>query len=331
LLGLLREEKGIAAGVLESLGITLQQARIETIRVLSQPGILQKIEIPPQLNDALEALDTLLREKEAALPHQEFEFLGDRYLLQDPIGRGGMATIYRGRDLHMDRVVAIKVLREVSSTDPKFVTRFQREVKAASALQHPNIVQVYDYGQSDGNYFIVMELVEGTDLRRYLRSRGVLDVDRAVYIAHDVALGLGAAHRCKIMHCDVKPQNILIGRGGSIKLTDFGITGATGMPLGMVQYYAPEQAQGQIVTPAADVYALGIVMYEMLTGRTPFDGDTPVAVAMQHIYDTPIPPSQLNPNIPSDLEAVIMRCLEKVPEIRFRDGHVLARALEGLG
>jgi eukaryotic-like serine/threonine-protein kinase len=260
-----------------------------------------------------------------------FGDLGGRYQLQDPIGRGGMATIYRGRDLQMDRVVAIKVLREVYSTDVKFITRFQLEAKATSALQHPNIVQVYDYGQSDGNYFIVMELVEGTDLRRYLRSRGVLDVDRAVYIAHDVALGLGAAHRCKIMHCDVKPQNILIGRGGSIKLTDFGITGATGMPLGMVQYYAPEQAQGQIVTPAADVYALGIVMYEMLTGRTPFDGDTPVAVAMQHIYDTPIPPSQLNPNIPSDLEAVIMRCLEKVPEIRFRDGHVLARALEGLG
>src|SRR5258706_6372715 len=217
----------------------------------------------------------------------QIEMLGERYQLQDPIGRGGMATIYRGRDLHMDRVVAIKVLREVYSTDVKFVARFQLEAKAASALQHPNIVQVYDYGQSEGNYFIVMELVEGADVRRYLRSRGALDVDRAVMIAHDVALGLGAAHRRAIVHRDVKPQNVMVGKGGSIKLTDFGIASVykdinaeplttTGMTLRTVQHYAPEQAQGEIVTPAADVYALGIVMYEMLTGRPPFDGDTPV-------------------------------------------------------
>ncbi len=272
----------------------------------------------------------------------QIEMLGERYQLQDPIGRGGMATIYRGLDLHMDRVVAIKVLRDVYSSDPKFVKRFELEAKAASALQHPNIVQVYDYGLTDGNYFIVMELVEGTDLRRYLRSRGVLDVDRAVIIAHDVALGLGAAHRRNIVHRDVKPQNILVGRRGAIKLTDFGIASVykdmnaerlttTGMTLGTVQYYAPEQAQGEIVTPAADVYALGIVMYEMLTGRPPFDGDTPVAVAMQHIQDPPTPPSQLNPNIPQPLEEIILRCLEKEPQMRFRDGSQLARALVMLG
>lgn len=272
----------------------------------------------------------------------QIEVLGERYQLQESIGRGGMATIYRGRDTHMERVVAIKVLREVYSTDPKFVTRFQREAKAASSLQHPNIVQVYDYGQSDGNYYIVMELVEGTDLRRYLRSRGILAIDRAIIIAHDIALGLGAAHRRSIVHRDVKPQNILVGRDGSIKLTDFGIASVykdinaerlttTGMTLGTVQYYAPEQAQGEIVSPAADVYALGIVMYEMLAGRTPFDGDTPVAVAMQHIQDVPIPPSQYNPGIPPALEEIILRCLEKVPEMRFRDGSALARALELLG
>ncbi|GCE47626.1 protein kinase [Thermosporothrix hazakensis] len=252
-----------------------------------------------------------------------------------------MATIYRGRDMHMERDVAIKVLRDVYSTDPKFVTRFQREAKAASSLQHRNIVQVYDYGQSDGNYFIVMELVEGTDLRRYLRTRGVLAVDRAIIIAHDVALGLGAAHRRQIVHRDVKPQNILVGRDGSIKLTDFGIASVykdinaerlttTGMTLGTVQYYAPEQAQGEIVSPAADVYALGIVMYEMLTGRTPFEGDTPVAVAMQHIQDPPTPPSHFNPGIPPALEDIILRCLEKQPEMRYRDGNMLARALEAL-
>ncbi|HXX77767.1 MAG TPA: protein kinase, partial [Ktedonobacteraceae bacterium] len=271
----------------------------------------------------------------------QIEVLGDRYQLQDPIGRGGMATIYRARDLRMDRLVAVKVLREVYSTDPKFVRRFQVEAKAASALQHPNIVQVFDYGQTDGNYFIVMELVEGTDLRRYLRSRGVLDVDRAIIIAHDVALGLGAAHRRDIVHRDVKPQNILVGRGGSIKLTDFGIASVykdinaerlttTGMTLGTVQYYAPEQAQGEIVSPAADVYALGIVMYEMVTGHPPFDGDSPVAVAMQHIQDVPTPPSQANPNLTPSLEEIILRCLEKVPEMRFRDGSQLARALESL-
>ena len=272
----------------------------------------------------------------------QIEVLGDRYQLQEPIGRGGMATIYRGRDRRMERVVAIKVLRDIYSTDTKFVIRFQREAKAASALQHPNIVQVYDYGQTDGNYFIVMELIEGTDLRRYLRSRGVLDTERAIIIAHDVALGLGAAHRRNIVHRDVKPQNVLVGRDGSIKLTDFGIASVykdinaerlttTGMTLGTVQYYAPEQAQGEIVSPAADVYALGIVMYEMLTGRTPFDGDTPVAVAMQHIQDAPIPPSQYNPGIPPALEEIILRCLEKVPEMRYRDGSQLARALEMLG
>ncbi len=169
-----------------------------------------------------------------------------------------------------------------------------------------------------------MELVEGTDLRRYLRSRGVLDVNRAVSIAHDVALGLGAAHLRGIVYRNIKLQKVLIGHNGSIKLTTAGIT------LGNNQYYAPEQAKGEIVGLAADVYALGIVMYEMVTGRTPFDGDTHVAVAMQHIHDQPLPPSQINPSIPAALEEIILRCLEKVPEMRFRDGSQLAQALETL-
>ena len=161
-------------------------------------------------------------------------------------------------------------------------------------------------GRHDGNYYIVMELIEGTDLRSYLCSHTVLDVDRAIIIAHDIALGLGAAHRRGIVHRDVKPQNVLIGIDGSIKLTDFGIVSVyknanaerlttSGMTLGTVQYFAPEQAQGEIVTPAADVYALGIVMYEMLTGHPPFDGNSAVVVAMQHIQDKPEPPGQFNP------------------------------------
>jgi serine/threonine protein kinase len=272
----------------------------------------------------------------------EIEVLGDRYLLQKLIGNGGMATIYHARDLQMDRAVAVKVLQEDYSTNPKFVRRFQIEAKAASALQHPNIVRVYDYGQADGKYYIVMELVEGTDLRCYLNSRGVLDVDRAIIIAHDVALGLGAAHRRGIVHRDVKPQNVLIGKDGSIKLTDFGIASVykdmnvdrittSGMTLGTVQYFAPEQAQGEIVSPAADVYALGIVMYEMLTDHTPFNGNTPFVVAMQHIQDRPVLPSQFNSNIPAALEEIILRCLEKVPDKRFPDGSQLARALEMFG
>ena len=269
----------------------------------------------------------------------ELEVLGDRYELQEPIGRGGMATIYRAVDLRMGRTVAVKILREVYSTDPKFVTRFQREARAASALQHPNIVQVFDYGQSGESYYIVMEFVEGMDLRRYLKKRGMLENERAIEIAHDVALGLGAAHKRGIVHRDVKPQNVMLNDDGLVKLTDFGIASmykdaeaerltTTGMTLGTVQYYAPEQAQGEIVSPAADIYALGIVMYEMLAGRTPFDGDTPVAVAMRHIQDEPEPPSLYNPRIAPGLERIILRCLAKDPRDRYRDGDALAYALE---
>ncbi len=270
------------------------------------------------------------------------EMFGDRYIIGNQIDRDAMTENYRARDLHTNRLVAIKVLRDVYSTDAKFVMRFQREAKTTSALQHPNIVQTYDYGQDKGRYYIVTELVEGTNLRQYLHSRGILDNDRAIIIAHDTALGLGAAHRRGIVHRSVKPQNILLGRDGSVKLTNFTIASVykdinderlttKGMTLGTVQYYAPEQPQGEIVSPAADVYALGIVMYEMLTARLPFDGDTPVAVAMQHAYDAPPPPSQFNLAIPPALEAVVLRCLEKEPEKRYRDGTQLARALESLG
>ncbi|HEY7779476.1 MAG TPA: protein kinase [Ktedonobacterales bacterium] len=269
----------------------------------------------------------------------DVEILGDRYDLQGPVGRGGMATIYRAVDLRMGRTVAVKILREAYSNDPKFVTRFQREARAASMLQHPNIVQVFDYGQSGEAYYIVMEFIEGTDLRQYLKRSGRLSNERAVIIAHDVALGLGAAHKRGIVHRDVKPQNILLNDDGLVKLTDFGIASVykgadaerlttTGMTLGTVQYYAPEQAQGEIVSPAADVYAMGIVMYEMVAGRTPFDGDTPVAVAMRHIQDIPEPPSRYNPNIHPNFERIIMRCLEKDPRDRYRDGDSLAYALE---
>ena len=251
-----------------------------------------------------------------------------------------MATIYRGIDMHTDHVVAIKVLREVYSSDPKFARRFQKEAEVISSLQHPNIVQIYDSGQADGTYSTVMELVEGTDLRYYLRSRGILDANSALMIAHEVALGLGAAHRRSIVHRAVIPQHILLGRDGSIKLTDFSIASVfkmsheeqdiEGLSLNTVPYYPPEQAMGEIVTLAADVYSLGSTMYEMLTGHPPFDGDSPVAIAMQHIQGGPKPPSQYNPTVPTVLEEIIIRCLEKEPEMRFRDGSELARSLAAL-
>jgi eukaryotic-like serine/threonine-protein kinase len=274
----------------------------------------------------------------------QFEFLGGQYQLQARIGRGAMTLIYYGHDTHMNRPVVIKVLRDEYSADPKFVKRFQMQAKVMSSLQHPNIVQAYDYGHTNGIYYIVMEFVEGTDLRRYLRSHRVLDINQAVIIAHDVALALGAAHRRGIVHNAVKPPDILLGNDGSIKLTDFGTAmvfndtnfkdidpewrSITGTTMGSIQYTAPEQALGEIVSPAADVYALGNIMYEMLTGRPLFDGDSPVAIAMKHIHDAPTPPSQLNPIIPPALEEVILLCLEKAPERRFHDGSALARALE---
>src|SRR6266566_8265816 len=218
--------------------------------------------------------------------------LGNRYQIQEPIGRGLLAIVYRGIDIRTDHVVAIKVLREVYSSDPKFARRFQKEAEVISSLQHPNIVQIYDSGQAEGMYFTVMELVEGTDLQRYLPARGILDATSTVIIAHNVALGLGAAHHRSIIHRATIPQHILLGRDGSVKLTSFSLASVYGMdreelPTGVniVLYFPPEQACGDIVTPATDVYVLGVVMYEMLTGHPPFDGNSPVEVAMKQMND----------------------------------------------
>lgn len=253
-------------------------------------------------------------------------FLEDRYQVGEPIGRGSISTICRGYDTLMNRDVTIKVLKDLYSDDPKFVARFQNAAKTAVELRHPNIVEVYDYGRTHDNiYYIIRELVDGTDLRRYLRTRGMLASDKAIIIAHDVALGLGAIHRHGIRHGEVCPKHILIGRDGSIKLVAASVDPFIGP-----HYYAPEQAKGEEITPTSDIYDLGIVMYEILTARTPFDGDSPVAIAMQHIHDLPTPPSQFNPNIPYELEEIVLRCLEKKPENRYQDGSQLAQALEAL-
>ncbi len=269
----------------------------------------------------------------------QFHYPGDnnRYEIHEPIGRGLMCEIYRGWDTVLHREVAIKVLRDHYSTDSRLVTQFQRVARVMMTLHHPNIVETYDYGKTSGTYFIVMELIEGTDLRRHLGARGTLDTERATIIAHDVALGLGAMHQQGIVHRAIKLQNILVGRDGSIKLTGLSLAAINldeeqddevGLSSSAIQYSAPEQLQGERAGMSADVYSLGAILYQMLTGRAPFDGDTPVAVAMQHIQDAPVPPSQYNAAIPPGVEEIILRCMEKAPERRYADGMELAWALE---
>jgi serine/threonine-protein kinase len=262
--------------------------------------------------------------------------IGGRYRLIAPLGEGGMATIWRAVDEQLDREIAIKLLREQYGTDAGFAARFRQEARSAGSLSHPNIVPVYDYGtdDADGTQFIVMHLVEGDDLSSVLRDRGTLSTDDAVRVALGVASALEAAHRRGIVHRDVKPGNILITDDGDVKVTDFGIARAvseasmtvTGTTLGSVHYFSPEQARGDEVTGASDVYALGIVLYEMLTGRRPFEGDSAAGVALKRLNEDPPRPETYRP-VPSGLSAIVMRALERDPARRFPDAGSFAEAL----
>ena len=246
-----------------------------------------------------------------------------------------MATLWRAVDEQLDREVAVKLLREQYGNDAGFSARFRQEARSAGSLSHPNIVPIYDYGtDTDSTQFIVMELVDGQDLSAVLRERTVLATDDAVRVAVGVAAALEAAHRRGIVHRDVKPGNILITDDGAVKVTDFGIARAvseasmtvTGTTLGSVHYFSPEQARGDEVTGRSDVYALGIVLYEMLTGRRPFEGDSAAGVALKRLQEDPAPPSTIRP-VPAGLEAIVMRALERDPERRFPDAGSMAEAL----
>lgn len=253
--------------------------------------------------------------------------LDNRYKVIEKIGVGGMADVYRGYDELLGRTVAIKILHANFASDEGFVGRFKREAQNAGRLSHPNIVNMYDVGYDQGYHYIVMEYVEGQTLKEYIQERGKLSVDEAIKFAVAIAEGLEHAHAMGIVHCDIKPHNMLITKSGRLKVTDFGIARAmnsqntmmyTNSVMGSAHYLSPEQASGKAIDGSTDIYSLGVVLYEMLTGRVPYEADTPIAVALKHVKDKLIPPTRYNPSIPPLLESVVMKALQKKPADRYR-------------
>ena len=248
-----------------------------------------------------------------------------------------MGTVFSARDEKLGRVVAVKLLKEELSSDPRFVERFRREARSVAALSHPNVANVFDYGEEDGRHFIVMELIEGRDLAQLMREEGPIDPARAKAITEQIALALGHAHSAGLIHRDVKPPNVIVLDDDRVKVTDFGIARAmgestltaTGTILGTAQYVSPEQASGEDPGPPSDVYSLGIVLYEMVTGAVPFTGDSPISVALRHVRDQVPPPSSIDPSIPPDVDELVAKATAKPPEDRYPDGTVFASALGG--
>lgn len=249
---------------------------------------------------------------------------GRRYRVTEKIGSGGMAEVYKAVDGVLGRTVAVKVLHPRYASDPGFVARFRQEAQAAANLSHPAIVNIYDWGRDDETYYIVMEYVPGTDLKAVVERQGAIDPMKAAEYAAQVCSALAVAHGYDIIHRDIKPHNIVLAPDGSVKVMDFGIARAgnttltqTGSVLGTAHYVSPEQAQGRPLGPASDLYSLGVVLYELTTGRLPFDADTPVAVALKQVNEQPIAPRMLNPSIPPALEAVILHAMQKDPALRY--------------
>ncbi|MBP7689757.1 MAG: serine/threonine protein kinase, partial [Thermoflexales bacterium] len=261
--------------------------------------------------------------------------LNNRYRLLAQVASGGMAVVYKAHDLTLNRVVAVKILRENFAEDSGFRARFQSEAQAAANLAHPNIVTVYDYGQDGNRAYIVMEFVEGRDLKSVIRAESPLPMDRAIDLMAQACAALGHAHRAGLVHCDVKPQNLIVTPDGRLKVTDFGIARAISQSMpqnvetvwGTPHYFSPEQAAGEAPTPASDVYSLGVVMYEMLSGQLPFDADNHTDLAMQHLQDQPPPLTALNPAVPIQIEQIINRVMAKDPTARYRTADQFGRTL----
>jgi len=263
--------------------------------------------------------------------------LGGRYELEEKIGSGGMAIVYKARCHLLKRHVAVKVLRPELVEDEEFVARFKRESQAAASLSHPNIVNIYDVGEENGIYYIVMEYIKGKTLKEYIREKGKLDWEEAVRIAIQICSALKHAHKNGIIHRDIKPQNILVSEDGTIKVADFGIaraatsatvTMAGANVMGSVHYFSPEQARGGHVDAKSDLYSLGIVLYEMVTGTVPFEGDTAVSVALKHIQEKVKPPGELNPDIPRSLQDVIEKAIEKDQNRRYQTAGEMIKDLQ---
>jgi eukaryotic-like serine/threonine-protein kinase len=258
-----------------------------------------------------------------------------RYLIVRKLGAGGMADVYLAEDQELGRRIAIKILNERHANDAQFIERFRREAKNAAALNHPNIVSIYDRGEAADTYYIAMEYLDGRTLKELVVGRGPAPVNVAVEYARQILSALRFAHRHGIVHRDIKPHNVLVDREGRVKVTDFGIARAgtsqmteAGSIVGTAQYLSPEQARGTEVDQRSDLYSLGVVLYELLTGQTPFDGDTPVEIAMKHLSATPRPPSQLRHDVPRDLDMVVMRALAKDPAARYQSAEEMEADLE---
>lgn len=262
--------------------------------------------------------------------------LGGRYEILYRVGGGGMAVVYKAKDILLNRYVAIKVLNESLSNDSEFIRRFSREAQAAASLSHPNVVNVYDVGREGHIHYIVMEYVEGPTLKEYIQENGPLPPEEAVHIASQICDALAHAHENQIIHRDIKPHNILLGYNGRVKVTDFGIARAatsstitqTGSVMGSVHYFSPEQARGGVIGEKSDLYSLGIVMYEMVTGELPFDGDSAIGIALKHLQEHAVEPRELRPDLPDSVNRVIMKALEKDPEKRFSSAREMMQELQ---
>lgn len=266
--------------------------------------------------------------------------LNNRYKLLQPLGSGGMAVVYKAVDEMLERIVAVKILREDYAKDSAFRERFRQEAKSAANLSHPNLVTVHDFGLNEDQVFIVIEYIDGTDLKSLIRNKGRFSIEETIDLMTQACAGIGYAHRAGLVHCDIKPHNMLVSNDARLKVTDFGIARALAtihpderldIVWGSPHYFSPEQAAGAAPSPASDVYSLGIILYEMLTNQLPFNAGDATELARMHREESPISPRKLNQNLPESLEEIILKVLSKEPSARYRTADQLGQVLRSFG